>query len=44
VAAGADLLQEVGLDLLGLAHGGLGLAGNLLADVALAAGEGSRPA
>ena len=40
MAAGADLLQEVGLDLLGLAHGGLGLAGDLLADVALAAGEG----
>jgi hypothetical protein len=40
VAAGADLLQQPGLDLLGLAHRGLGLAGDLLADVALAAGEG----
>jgi hypothetical protein len=40
VAAGADLLQQPGLDLRGLAHGGLGLAGDLLADVALAAGEG----
>jgi hypothetical protein len=39
VAAGADLLQQPGLDLLGLAHRGLGLAGDLLADVALAAGE-----
>ena len=40
VAAGADLLQQPGLDLLGLAQGGLGVAGDLLADVALAAGEG----
>jgi hypothetical protein len=39
VPAGADLLQEPGLDLLGPAHGGFGLAGHLLADVALAAGE-----
>jgi hypothetical protein len=39
VAASADLLQQPSLDLLGLAHGGLGLAGDLLADVALAAGE-----
>ena len=35
----ADLREELGLDLLGLAHGGLGLAGDLLAHVALAAGE-----
>jgi hypothetical protein len=40
VAAGADLLQQPGLDLLGLAHRGLGLAGDLLADVSLVAGEG----
>jgi hypothetical protein len=40
VAAGADLLQQPGLDLLGLAHGGLGLAGDLLAHIPLAAGEG----
>jgi hypothetical protein len=39
VAAGADLLQEPGLDLLGLAHRGPGLAGDLLADVPLAAAE-----
>jgi hypothetical protein len=39
VPAGADLLQEPGLDLLGLAHRGLGLAGDLLADVPLAAAE-----
>jgi hypothetical protein len=39
VPAGTDLLQEPGLDLLGLTHGGLGLAGDLLADVSLAAGE-----
>jgi hypothetical protein len=39
VPAGAELLQEPGLDLLGLAHGGLSLAGDLLADVPLAAGE-----
>jgi hypothetical protein len=38
VPACADLLQQPGLDLLGLAHRGLGLAGDLLADVALAAG------
>ncbi len=37
--AGDDLLHEPGLDLLGLVHRGLGLAGDLLADVALAAGE-----
>jgi hypothetical protein len=40
VPVGADLLQQPGFDLLGLAHGGLGLAGDLLADVALVAGEG----
>jgi hypothetical protein len=40
VAAGADLLQQPGLVLLGLAHRGLGVAGDLLADVALATGEG----
>jgi hypothetical protein len=39
VAAGADLLQQPSLDLLGLAHRGLGLAGDLLAHVPLAAGE-----
>jgi hypothetical protein len=39
VAAGADLLQQLGLDLLGLAHRGLGLAGDLLAHIPLAAGE-----
>jgi hypothetical protein len=39
VPAGADLLQQPGLDLLGLAHRRLGLAGDLLAYPALAASE-----
>jgi hypothetical protein len=39
VLACADLREELGLDLLGLAHRGLGLAGNLLAHIALAANE-----
>ena len=39
MAAGADLLQQPGLDLLGPMLRGLGLAGDLLADVSLAAGE-----
>jgi len=39
VPAGTNLRKELGLDLLGLAHRGLGLAGDLLADVALVAGE-----
>jgi hypothetical protein len=39
VAPGANLLQQPGLDLPGLAHRGLGLAGDLLAHPPLAAGE-----
>jgi hypothetical protein len=39
VLAGADLFQQPGLGLFGLAHRGLGLAGNLLAHPPLAAGE-----
>jgi hypothetical protein len=39
VPAGADLFQQPGLHLPGLAEGGLGLAGDLLAHVPLAAGE-----
>jgi hypothetical protein len=41
VPASANLLQQPGLDLLGLAHRGLGLAGDLLAHVALAAMSGA---
>ncbi len=37
--APVDLLKELRLDLLGLAVGLLGLAGNLAAEPALAAGE-----
>jgi hypothetical protein len=40
VPAGADLGQQLGLDLLGVLHGGSAGAGDLAADVALAAGEG----
>ena len=39
VLAGGDLGQQLGLDLLGLLHGGPALAGDLAADPALAAGE-----
>jgi hypothetical protein len=39
VSAGADLGQELGLNLLGLRHGGPAAAEDLAADVALAAGE-----
>jgi hypothetical protein len=39
VPPGADLLQELSLDLLGLAHRGFGLAWDLLAHISLAAGE-----
>jgi hypothetical protein len=38
--AAVDLLQQLGLDLLGLPVGRLGLPWNLAADPALAAGEG----
>jgi hypothetical protein len=40
VPAGAYLIEQAGLDLLGLAHRGLGLAGNLVAHVPLAACQG----
>jgi hypothetical protein len=39
VPAGTDLFQQTGLELLGLAHRGLGLAGDLLAHIPLAAGQ-----
>jgi hypothetical protein len=39
VLACADFREKLGLDLLGLAHRGLGLTGDLVAHVALAAGE-----
>jgi hypothetical protein len=43
VAPSANLLQQPGLHLFGLAHGGLGLPGDLLAHVPLAAGEWVAP-
>lgn len=42
--APVQVLQELGLDLLGLAPGGLGLPTDLATEPSLAAGEGSRPA
>ena len=40
----ADLREELGFDLLGLAHRGLGLAGDLLLTYRLGPVSGSRPA
>jgi hypothetical protein len=43
VLAGGDLSQELGLDLLGLPHGGAAAAGDLAADLAFAAGKRVAP-